>query len=134
MHAEDSKIKDLTLKPTESKDDVKTIANDKSVTTYTYEEAYKSTLEYFKGDELAASVWINKYALKDSFGKIYERDPEQMHWRIAREIARIEQKYPNPLSLLEIHGVLKDFKYIVPQGSPMTGIGNNFQIASLSLD
>jgi ribonucleoside-diphosphate reductase alpha chain len=132
MHAEDSKIKDLTLKPTESKDDVKTIANDKSVTTYTYEEAYRSTLVYFKGDELAASVWINKYALKDSFGKIYERDPDQMHWRIAREIARIEQKYPNPLSLVEIHGVLKDFKYIVPQGSPMTGIGNNFQIASLS--
>jgi ribonucleoside-diphosphate reductase alpha chain len=132
MHAEETKIKNLTVKPTESKDDVKMIANDKSVTTYTYEEAFKSTLEYFKGDELAASVWINKYALKDSFGKIYERDPDQMHWRIAREIARIEQKYANPLSLLEIHGVLKDFKYIVPQGSPMTGIGNNFQIASLS--
>src|SRR5512133_3019092 len=132
MHAEEIKIKNPTLKTTESKDDVKTIANDKSVTTYTYEEAYKSTLEYFRGDELAASVWINKYALKDSFGKIYEKDPDQMHWRIAREIARIEQKYPNPLSLLEIHGVLKDFKYIVPQGSPMTGIGNHFQIASLS--
>jgi ribonucleoside-diphosphate reductase alpha chain len=131
MQAEETKIKNLTLKPTE-KDDVKIVANDKGATTYSYEEAFKSTLEYFKGDELAATVWINKYALKDSFGKIYERDPDQMHWRIAREIARIEQKYPNPLSLLEIHSVLKDFKYIVPQGSPMTGIGNNFQIASLS--
>jgi ribonucleoside-diphosphate reductase alpha chain len=108
------------------------VQNDKGATTYSYEEAYKSSLEYFKGDELAATVWISKYALKDSFGNIYERDPDQMHWRIAKEIARIEQKYPNPLSLIEIHSVLKDFKYIVPQGSPMTGIGNNFQIASLS--
>ncbi|NTW43939.1 MAG: ribonucleoside-diphosphate reductase, adenosylcobalamin-dependent, partial [Anaerolineaceae bacterium] len=125
-------MKNLTLKPTETKDDVKIIPDDKGATTYSYEEAYRSTLEYFKGDELAASVWINKYALKDSFGKIYERDPDQMHWRIAREIARIEQKYPNPLSLVEIHSVLKDFRYIVPQGSPMTGIGNSYQIASLS--
>ena len=132
MRAEDTNIKNLTLKPTETKDDVKIIPDDKGATTYSYEEAYRSTLEYFKGDELAASVWINKYALKDSFGKIYERDPDQMHWRIAREIARIEQKYPNPLSLMEIHAVLKDFRYIVPQGSPMTGIGNSYQIASLS--
>jgi ribonucleoside-diphosphate reductase alpha chain len=132
MRAEDTNIKNLTLKPTETKDDVKIIPDDKGATTYSYEEAYRSTLEYFKGDELAASVWINKYALKDSFGKIYERDPDQMHWRIAREIARIEQKYPNPLSLIEIHAVLKDFRYIVPQGSPMTGIGNSYQIASLS--
>ncbi len=132
MHAEDTNIRNLTLKPTEIKDDVKITPEEKGATRYTYEEAFRSTLEYFKGDELAAAVWVNKYALKDSFGKIYERDPDQMHWRIAREIARIEQKYPNPLSLLEIHAVLKDFRYIVPQGSPMTGIGNSFQIASLS--
>ncbi|MFO7369689.1 MAG: adenosylcobalamin-dependent ribonucleoside-diphosphate reductase [Bacteroidales bacterium] len=100
--------------------------------TYSYEEAYKSTLAYFKGDELAATVWVNKYALKDSFGKIYEKNPDQMHWRIANEIHRIEQKYPNPIPLMVIHSLLKDFKYIIPQGSPMTGIGNNFQIASLS--
>jgi ribonucleoside-diphosphate reductase alpha chain len=131
MQAENTRIKDLTFKPTESAEAVKKVATNKDV-TYTYEEAYASTLEYFKGDELAATVWVNKYALKDSFGKIYEKNPEQMHWRIAREIHRIEQKYPNPLPLVEIHGFLKDFRYIVPQGSPMTGIGNNFQIASLS--
>ena len=132
MQAEETKIKNPTLKPIERKEDVKIVSGDTGAATYTYEEAFRSSLEYFKGDELAATVWINKYALKDSFGKIYERDPDQMHWRIAREIARIEQKYPNPLSLMEIHGVLKDFRYIVPQGSPMTGIGNHFQIASLS--
>lgn len=131
MQSEDTRIKDLTFKPTESAEAVKKVVTNKDV-TYTYEEAYASTLEYFKGDELAATVWVNKYALKDSFGKIYEKNPEQMHWRIAREIQRIEQKYPNPLPLVEIHGLLKDFRYIVPQGSPMTGIGNNFQIASLS--
>jgi ribonucleoside-diphosphate reductase alpha chain len=131
MQAEDTKIKNLTLKPTESKEAMKKVATNKDI-TYTYDEAYQSTLEYFKGDELAATVWVNKYALKDSFGKIYEKNPEQMHWRIAREIHRIELKYPNPLSLEEIHSLLKDFRYIVPQGSPMTGIGNNFQIASLS--
>lgn len=131
MQAEDTKIKDLTVKPIESKEAMKKIAVHKDM-TYTYEEAYQSTLEYFKGDELAATVWVNKYALKDSFGKIYEKNPEQMHWRIAREIHRIEQKYPNPLPLEEIHALLQDFRYIVPQGSPMTGIGNNFQIASLS--
>jgi ribonucleoside-diphosphate reductase alpha chain len=132
MQAEDTKIKKLTLKPIESKDEVKIVSNNKDNSTFTYEEAYRSTLEYFKGDELAATVWISKYALKDSFGKIYERDPDHMHWRIAREIARIEQKYPNPLSLEEIYSLLKEFRYIVPQGSPMTGIGNNYQIASLS--
>jgi ribonucleoside-diphosphate reductase alpha chain len=131
MQAEDTRIKNPTVKPIEINEELKMVAKDKGI-TYTYEEAYKSTLEYFKGDELAATVWINKYALKDSFGKIYEKNPDQMHWRIAREIHRIEQKYPNPLSLEEIHGLLKDFRYIVPQGSPMTGIGNNFQIASLS--
>ncbi len=100
--------------------------------TYSYEEAFKSALEYFKGDELAARVWVNKYALKDSFGKIYELNPDHMHHRIAGEIARIEKKYLNPMSEAEVYEYLKDFKYIVPQGSPMTGIGNNFQIASLS--
>ena len=131
MQAEDIKLRNFTSNHTASKDKVKKKANTKNI-TYSYEEAYQSTLEYFKGDELAATVWVNKYALKDSFGKIYEMNPEQMHWRIAREIHRIEQKYPNPLSLDEIYGLLKDFRYIVPQGSPMTGIGNNFQIASLS--
>jgi ribonucleoside-diphosphate reductase alpha chain len=131
MQAEDTKITNVTFKPTESKEIVKKVSIKKD-NTYTYEEAYQSTLGYFKGDELAATVWVNKYALKDSFGKIYEKNPEQMHWRIASEIHRIEKKYPNPLSLMEIHALLKDFKYIVPQGSPMTGIGNNFQIASLS--
>jgi ribonucleoside-diphosphate reductase alpha chain len=131
MQAEDIKIKNPTLNPTESKEPVKKVTINKDH-AYSYEEAYESTLEYFKGDELAATVWVNKYALKDSFGKIYEKNPEQMHWRIASEIHRIEEKYPNPLSLMEIHALLKDFKYIVPQGSPMTGIGNHFQIASLS--
>lgn len=99
---------------------------------YSYEEAYQNSLEYFKGDELAARVWVNKYALKDSFGNIYEKSPEDMHWRLANEIARIEKKYPNPLSSQELFDVFDRFKYIVPQGSPMTGIGNNFQVASLS--
>jgi ribonucleoside-diphosphate reductase alpha chain len=100
--------------------------------TYTHDEALKASVEYFKGDELAATVWVNKYALKDSFGNLYECTPDDMHWRIAREIARIEKRYPNPLSVDEVYEVLRDFKYIVPQGSPMAGIGNNFQIASLS--
>ena len=100
--------------------------------TYTYDEAFKASLEYFGGDELAARVWVNKYAVKDSFGTIYEKSPEQMHWRIANEIARIESKYNNPMSAQEIFDLLDHFKYIVPQGSPMTGIGNDHQIASLS--
>lgn len=100
--------------------------------TFDSEEAYQASLEYFRGDELAARVWLNKYALKDSFGNIYEKTPNDMHRRIASEIARVEQKYTNPLSEEEIFSVLKDFKYIVPQGSPMSGIGNKFQIASLS--
>jgi len=100
--------------------------------TYTNDEAFESSLEYFKGDELAARVWVNKYALKDSFGKLYERNPDDMHHRLASEIARIEKKYPNPVPHEELYGLMKEFKYIVPQGSPMTGIGNNFQIASLS--
>ena len=100
--------------------------------TWTFDEAYKKSLEYFNGDELAAKVWVNKYAIKDSYGKIYEQSPDDMHWRIARELARIERKYPNPMSEQEMYDLLKEFKYIVPQGSPMTGIGNRFQIASLS--
>jgi ribonucleoside-diphosphate reductase alpha chain len=100
--------------------------------TYNYDEVFEATKEYFKDDLLAATVWINKYALKDSQGKIYERTPEDMHRRIAREVARIEQKYPNPLSEEQIFELIRDFKYIIPQGSPMTGIGNNFQVASLS--
>ena len=100
--------------------------------TYTYDEAYNASLEYFNGDELAARVWVNKYAVKDSFGNIYEKSPVDMHWRIANEIARIEAKYPNPMSAQQLFDLMNHFKYIVPQGSPMTGIGNNFQIASLS--
>ena len=100
--------------------------------TFTYEEAYAASLDYFCGDELAARVWVNKYAMKDSFGNIYEKSPEDMHWRIANEIARIEQKYANPMSADEVFALLDHFRYIIPAGSPMTGIGNNHQIASLS--
>ena len=100
--------------------------------TYSYDEAFEESLRYFQGDELAARVWVNKYAVKDSFGNIYEKSPEDMHWRIANEVARIEAKYPNPLSAEELFGLLDHFRYIVPQGSPMTGIGNNHQVASLS--
>lgn len=100
--------------------------------TFSYEEALAAATSYFKGDTLAASVWVNKYALKDSFGKIYEKSPDDMHRRIAKELTRIESKYPNPLSEEEIYELLADFKYIVPQGSPMAGIGNNFQVSSLS--
>ena len=99
---------------------------------YTYDEAYNATLPYFDGDELAARVWVSKYALKDSFGNIYELTPADMHHRIASELARIEKNYPNPMSEDEIFGYLDHFRYIVPQGSPMTGIGNEYQVASLS--
>jgi ribonucleoside-diphosphate reductase alpha chain len=109
---------------------VKTTAAGKKI--YSQEEAVKASLSYFKGDDLAARVWVNKYALKDSFGNIFERTPDDMHRRLAKEIARIEKRYPNPLSEDEIFNVLKDFRYIVPQGGPMTGIGNDYQIASLS--
>lgn len=100
--------------------------------TYSYDEAFNASLEYFNGDELAARVWVNKYAVKDSFGNIYEKSPVDMHWRIANEVARIEAKYPNALSSQELFDLMDHFKYIIPQGSPMTGIGNNYQIASLS--
>ena len=101
-------------------------------TSYSYDEAFKASLDYFGGDELAARVWVNKYAVKDSFGTIFEKSPEDMHWRIANEIARIESKYTNPMSAQEIFELLDHFKYVVPSGSPMTGIGNDYQIASLS--
>lgn len=104
----------------------------KKLHTVSYDEANAATLQYFKGDDLATRVWVNKYALKDSAGNLYEKTPDDMHWRIANEIARVEKKYENPLSAQEIFDLIKDFKYIIPQGSPMTGIGNNFQIASLS--
>lgn len=100
--------------------------------SYAFEEAYEEALKYFAGDELAARVWVNKYSMKDSLGNIYEKSPEDMHWRIANEIARIEKKYKNPMSAREIFDLLDHFKYIIPAGSPMTGIGNNYQVASLS--
>lgn len=100
--------------------------------TYTYDEAFEASLQYFKGDELAARVWVNKYAVKDSFGNIFEKSPEDMHWRIANEVARIEAKYKNGVNAQQLYELLDHFKYIVPQGSPMTGIGNDFQVASLS--
>ena len=90
------------------------------------------SLQYFDGDELAASVWINKYAMKDSFGNLFEASPDHMHRRLAKEYARIEANYPNPMLEDEIFDLLKEFKYIIPQGGPMTGIGNNHQVASLS--
>ncbi len=112
--------------------DAKKVERAKLKQTYGFDEAFNASLEYFKGDELAARVWVNKYALKDSQGKIYELTPDDMHRRLASEIGRIEQRYPNPLSEDELFDLMQGFKYIVPQGSPMTGIGNNFQIASLS--
>lgn len=99
---------------------------------FAFEEAFEEALKYFAGDELAARVWVNKYSMKDSFGNIYEKSPEDMHWRIANEIARIEKKYKNPMSAQEIFDLLDHFKYVIPAGSPMTGIGNNHQVASLS--
>ena len=101
-------------------------------THYTFEEAYAKSLAYFDGDELAAKVWVTKYALKDSFDNIYELSPDDMHKRLAKEIARIEKKYPNSLTESEVFDLIKNFKYLVPAGSPMTGIGNKFQVASLS--
>ncbi len=108
------------------------IKKHKNLTIYNHEEVSKAATAYFKGDSLAGNVWMNKYALKDSDGNLYEKDPDQMHHRIAAEIARIENKYPNPLKEETIYEVLKGFKHIVPQGSPMAGIGNDFQISSLS--
>lgn len=107
-------------------------SNGKQHKTYTYQDILPHAVKYFKGDELAANVWINKYAMKDSFGNIYDRTPDDMHKRLAKEIARIEKKYPNSFTEKEVYAALKDFKYIVPQGGPMSGIGNTHQIISLS--
>jgi len=104
----------------------------KAMKTHAYEEAVAASIEYFGGDELAGTVWVSKYALKDSFGNIYERTPEDMHRRLARELERIEKKYENPMTEQEIFELLDKFRYVVPQGGPMTGIGNSYQIASLS--
>ncbi|MBQ7162494.1 MAG: adenosylcobalamin-dependent ribonucleoside-diphosphate reductase [Bacteroidales bacterium] len=100
--------------------------------TFTKEEIQEATLAYFNGDELATKVWISKYALKDSYGNYYEKSPRDMHWRLANEIARIERQYPHPLTAQQLFDLFDHFRYLIPQGSPMTGIGNNFQIASLS--
>ena len=100
--------------------------------TVKYDVAVAASKEYFGGDDLAAQVWVSKYALKDSFGNIYETTPEDMHQRIASELARIESNYPNALSKQEIFELLDHFRYVIPQGGPMTGIGNNMQVASLS--
>ena len=146
MESKDINIEDMQLthdvnfhsgiKDEEVTDSKDVVANSgmpkKEYKVYSVEEVKKAASEYFKGDQLAADVWMNKYALKDSDGNIFELTPDDMHHRIASEIARIEEKYPNPMSEGEIFDVLKDFKYIVPQGSPMAGIGNNFQISSLS--
>ncbi len=117
--ATDEKLRELSQEKTKQK-------------TYTFDEALKSSKEYFNGDELAARVWANKYALKDSFGNLFEKNPDEMHWRLAKEIARIEKRYPNPMAEEQIYELFKEFKYIIPQGGPMTGIGNKYQIASLS--
>ena len=100
--------------------------------TYSFDEALESTKKYFNGDDLAATVWINKYALKDSFGNLYEKTPDDMHHRIASELARIDLNYPEPMSEQDFFDLMKNFTYIIPQGSPMAGIGNHFQISSLS--
>ncbi len=109
-----------------------TIQSAPNLKTYSHAEVLEATTRYFKGDTLAANVWMNKYALKDSQGNLFERTPDDMHHRLASEIARIEKKYPNPLTEAEIFEVLRDFRYIVPQGSPMAGIGNHYQVSSLS--
>lgn len=113
-------------------EETKMANNERKTKHYAYEEAQRASVEYFNGDELAATVWVTKYALKDSDGKIYERTPDEMHRRLARELARVDSKYPNPMTDDDFFGVMKGFKYIVPQGSPMAGIGNNYQISSLS--
>lgn len=132
MQAEGTKIKELTTAEEKMQQSGSKKLEKKPGNTYSYEEALSGSIDYFNGDELAATVWINKYALKDSYGNLYEQTPDDMHRRLASELARIEKKYPNPLSEDEIYEILKKFKYIVPQGGPMTGIGNSYQIASLS--
>jgi ribonucleoside-diphosphate reductase alpha chain len=133
MQSEETKMQEISPVDGEKQQiEIETVENKTVKHTSKYEGALKKSIEYFMGDDLAATVWINKYALKDSFGNLYENTPDDMHKRLARELARIEKKYPNPLGETEIYEVLKDFKYIVPQGGPMTGIGNDYQIASLS--
>ena len=112
--------------------EIKSQPKDEPSKTFSPDEAFVASVKYFKGDELAARVWVNKYALKDSYGNIFELTPDDLHRRLASEIAKIERKYPNPLSEDELFDLFKDFKYIVPQGGPMTGIGNEFQVGSLS--
>ena len=124
-------VSEQTAESTHKDTAAKGTTMEKTLTAYPMEEIKKATVEYFGGDELAANVWIDKYALRDGHN-IYERTPDDMHHRIASEFARIEAKYPNPMSEDEIYHLLKDFRYIIPQGSPMSGIGNNFQIVSLS--
>jgi ribonucleoside-diphosphate reductase alpha chain len=121
-------IKEQSAPAIQKSAEVKNIAKP----VYSHDEAVEASIQYFRGDELAARVWANKYALKDSFGNLFEKTPDDMHRRLAREIHRVEMKYINPLSEDLIYNVLKDFRYIVPQGGPMTGIGNDYQIASLS--
>ena len=112
--------------------DVSTMKKNTQLKTYSNEEAYEASLKYFQGDELAARVWVNKYALKDSYGNLFELTPDDLHHRLASEIARVEKKYPNPMAEKELFELFEQFKYIVPQGGPMTGIGNDFQTGSLS--
>jgi ribonucleoside-diphosphate reductase alpha chain len=119
-------------KTIEGKKVLKSLITGGTKIVYSHDEAVDASCLYFNGDELAARVWANKYALKDSFGNLYEKTPDDMHRRIAKEIHRIELKYKNPLPEELLYNILKDFKYIVPQGGPMTGIGNDYQIASLS--
>ena len=132
MQTEETNIKKTVVEKSEPKMEELKELKENIKKTFTYDEALISTLEYFKGDELAATVWISKYALKDSFGNLFEKNPDDMHRRLSKEIYRIEKRYPNPLPEDTIFELLKNFKYIVPQGGPMTGIGNGFQIASLS--
>src|SRR4030042_1851090 len=132
MQTEQTNIKKIIVEKSEPKMEELKESKGNIKKSCPFDEALKSTLEYFKGDELAATVWVSKYALKDSFGNLFEKNPDDMHRRIAKEIHRIEKRYPNPLPEDIIFELLKDFRYIVPQGGPMTGIGNIYQIASLS--
>jgi ribonucleoside-diphosphate reductase alpha chain len=129
--SKEQSVSDMS-KTGEKKDITRSVDKVNGKTVYSHDEAVEASIQYFNGDELAARVWANKYALKDSFGNLFEKSPDDMHRRLAREIHRIEMRYKNPLSEELIYSVLKDFKYIVPQGGPMTGIGNDYQIASLS--
>ena len=125
MQTEETNIKKTVVEKSEPKMEELKELKENIKKTFTYDEALISTLEYFKGDELAATVWISKYALKDSFGNLFEKNPDDMHRRLAKEIHRIEKRYPNPLPEDNIFELLKNFKYIVPQGGPMTGIAES---------